>query len=49
MASDTGLLEMFAENRKQTENDITKADFIHVKRTTFLNKMKIGIHLEKLK
>ena len=30
-------------------NDIIKADFMHTKRTNFLTKMKIGIHLEELK
>ena len=30
-------------------NDIIKADFMHTKRTNFLTKMKIGMHLEELK
>ena len=30
-------------------NDIIKADFMHTKRTNFLTKMKISIHLEGLK
>ena len=30
-------------------NDMIKADFMRTKRTNFLAKMKIGIHLEELK
>ena len=30
-------------------SDIIKTDFMHTKRTNFLTKMKIGIHLEELK
>ena len=30
-------------------NNINKADFMHIRRTTFPNKMKIGVYLEELK
>ena len=33
----------------RAENDIIKVDFMHINRTTFSTKMKIGIHLEELK
>ena len=33
----------------QAGNDIIKADFVHIKRTTLPTKMKIGIHLEEPK
>ena len=33
----------------RAESDIIKADFMHIKRTTFPTKMKTGILLEELK